>query len=1710
MGCLIPSKDIRMGIREEFDNKFSKSGMSMINDSKDVGILLIKVKDNFRRDLILPNTISTINEYFTSRELLVPPYNIIPSLDEHQGGLMVVFGNSLQYYDDAIENYQETRERAIHLIRYINKEGFLTEHIRNSTGGRVSAELRSKSEAERIFNISLQNREGDIVENMKKYISSTISNINTELDRLNFLEEPSLEDLVKIGELNNELKFLEEKENFLNNAELVKEYIKDIFGDNSHDMLYSPTPPDPFNPPDPHAWQRTTPVFNEEDFAALDELQNLIPVMPEDFQESPYRDYIVNKNRLIKQLQQRKESLEKLHKYGTQEYVDKVEPLDNLLSKLYAELEELEESAETVLEDMKSELESIKEVIEDLDVELLQNLEIFKRLEDLQRFANNTLSDGTFIPEDKTGEVHNELKRDLDSETLSGLQKDIEEVARELQNKTFEILQDIIENNIVVQQNIKDGFFKDSEGNTLTQDQVLELLKNEILKLKGVSNLNLNFLGMGWQGILGQIVKLTFQQNSAEITAHDLPRMNLLKRLVKKLEGVVITYVDNTGNTVSRVFKESMLLQKDKEGNPINRLLNIFTPKYFQTLKGINTAKSEFFSASPAEKNTKYNEWLDFQRENTDVIDIRKLKVVRDFFATKGWTQFDHYFVPETEMDDYYSELEKVVGKRYLKILIEQQLEKMERFAEFCSNNTVNPTVIDLSNPFSFIEKFEGTLVNNEYQTDQFNLYIPKSHTVNATGTRVSTKFYSPEYFSLIENNANNDIFELWSTLRLAFEEDINPRLASFGLHKRNWELPNIAEEGIVSAVKNAKGFGKVTTAIKEIGIAARNLFVETNRRDTDKIHVQYHKADAKMNTNLTQMALILYSISQNALASQKTLFTSKLAIQYAKSQANMADRSAVEGLQRLEQALIFNEEHNIKKNTAAEDNKGSFGRFLSKTVMKILSSQDKAAAVRLRNLVANVSTAGKFHFTVSGVKYEKNDNGEYFMTDELGNQYLIDEQTLTDAYEIYVNEEISKLGLDVTIRSILMGMMGIRIWSKLGLNIASGIKNLYEGQMQNYIAAAQGRFGLNEEVMAGARKFLTFANAGKLLSSLSRDRLLSLRGKRVGLEHKTLKLFLETFNLVQDRKNILATTEQYATDKSGSLPLDMMEFSVGMPEYHNQTALIVGILAVTKIYNQDTGEYDPVFDIDKQQFVYIPGTLTLKPQYRTDENIRQWEQMRVSRTGENAGIAALAKMTSLIERTQGNFNPHDIVKLLGTTMGKIFMMFKRWLPEHVNAQYRSGKSIDSEGGMTEDLDLIEGRQGLEGRKTNLMRHAPTAGLYLISAGVLAAAHSIVGIPLAIAFTTPILGYMAFQMYKQIVNKQIKWNVDELKYSLEFTMEVISRSITTPLDLITRGRINAQKYYRQGVTPLFKYDGITKQDREMLSANAQDIANQFTLATTLILGKMALLALMGAGGDDDDDMTDEEKERRNKYLARIEAIMNWWGNMHSELLKGLGVYNNPQNLASEHSRMAYFGILSDIYDIFSHIAKAQEKDEDVSVVVLEDLMKMNTPSVLKNMTLYQTPVGADRQFSTMWYEKAMLRTEEESIELQYNILHQKLKNAVSEAVNNDKSIPLDDKKKNIDRIMRKSYQRQGKSTEETKKYLETIDFDKEIKYWKEVDEVPKVKEKEEKKLTPKQQKAKEKREEEKKKRSEEWTPGVHNFEEPEEKKKTKKKKKTTF
>src|SRR5690606_4344122 len=127
-----------------------------------------------------------------------------------------------------------------------------------------------------------------------------------------------------------------------------------------------------------------------------------------------------------------------------------------------------------------------------------------------------------------------------------------------------------------------------------------------------------------------------------------------------------------------------------------------------------------------------------------------------------------------------------------------------------------------------------------------------------------------------------------------------------------------------------------------------------------------------------------------------------------------------------------------------------------------------------------------------------------------------------------------------------------------------------------------------------------------------------------------------------------------------------------------------------------------PLFDPKTLTFPFDPDTMELKEEYRTENNIANWENFIPNKDGKADHTILATKYQVVKHKLHGNYNTDDRIALESTITGRSAIAFQKWLFEN----------IENEWGR-KDIDFVTGEVNVKGRKVVLSEHIPTLFTYV-------------------------------------------------------------------------------------------------------------------------------------------------------------------------------------------------------------------------------------------------------------------------------------------------------------------------------------------------------------------------------------------------------------
>jgi hypothetical protein len=593
-----------------------------------------------------------------------------------------------------------------------------------------------------------------------------------------------------------------------------------------------------------------------------------------------------------------------------------------------------------------------------------------------------------------------------------------------------------------------------------------------------------------------------------------------------------------------------------------------------------------------------------------------------------------------------------------------------------------------------------------------------------------------------------------------------------------------------------------------------------------------------------------------------------------------------------------------ISKNTLLETILNKMGnipfikRYINKKSSYLLSDTDKKILEELRKLQEtghNKDSSGTFK--LGDITYRiANSDTETFYSKIVDTEIKkIDEKEYEDMFQIYVQDKINSLGIPLNTAGIIQGILKTIILKSLGFNPISGIFNRIEGKNSGLIMDSTGSYWTKGNIHK-ANNFLAFSNFLKFLP----ERFTPTQLKKIQ-ELEKFEIILQNMNLLQDRKNELdRNTDSSKFNYSESF--DIYKFAVTLPEFKNQGSIILSILLDAKIKSKITNREVPIFDgTSFPAYEIVNGTLSLKEEFRTPENILNWENFNIDEINleNNQYFLIKNKIKKAISRSQGNYDSLDVINATKNIWGRALTLFMKWMPEHVMQRFSSG----------ENFDLTSGKKDMKGRYRYLFENNPalfTSGIVSLFIGFgMTPFNSLIGLGFS--------GFVIGKYLKDLYKGNIKRESNNILEFTAFTKSILISTLNYPLEFFNSNKFITEDSNNTvsriiNMIPGYNKTNLSKDEILNLQAIAKELAIKLTFLSVMLLAKKLTW-------DDDDD---EDSNKRQ--------VHNFIDNQLTRLISSLSNWTNPHALASDIQRFAFLKYLWEIEKLMVSIINM---DEDI-------------------------------------------------------------------------------------------------------------------------------------------------------------------------------------
>lgn len=1273
-------------------------------------------------------------------------------------------------------------------------------------------------------------------------------------------------------------------------------------------------------------------------------------------------------------------------------------------------------------------LDNILDIISDNPKEasmILESYKVRERINELSVYFNGVdLMDEKAEPSLKMRKL---LENTFDNARLYEVKDGINKLNEKYQKNLFTIIESIFANDTLVTENRNAALAKDKQESALSPSIVTTSIDkfnaafNEASRLIESSEVTIGDHNLGVHNFVGAasvdsvLADLLFSSRENfynQEVGQTQKTLGVFSKAWKKVKDV----------KVNGEYITTSLFTKDALGVRTNTLITPFKKAFGNSIVNINSARSDFYNR----KNTDtYKSWMNTMKSSADIIQPYMLKEYQDKY--KLHPLFREYFkASESEMAAYEAEMKAKMGATLFELEKDKLSEGIENYLTEAENSLFATRVQEYTkNPFTFINHFYSANYNevdpstSEYLEPSYVTYVPR---LDSTEHYDATEFYNQDLKILESGEHGADLMEAYKHGYKLLTEYINPSLQAEGVNLEATELMNQMDILDREVLKQLNWFGRVPRHMKNLWNSIISSYTDTEVKDfkTKAEERQPFKTNSKFNIKYSSYGKNKRTILQNfhGRRSEAELIKmlkdkgvtvpedyeaqgiDKLQLSKSLSQIIINENSSSNIFNSIADSVEVVRNMNARKNTMnifdiftqyskdpknKENDKeytylkdwgklnlqkekyvGDNPKFMQKSFSKTYMNLDRTLKEILKNERSNIQgnysfIYGDFAYIKDGDKYVKQSTG-------VDNTKIDIAQTEMDTiYGVYVEELLENTGVVITLGSIANGFLGgIYKYSMRAFSPARYFMNRVAGLNQNMAAAATGEFGYNMKNLNISRNFLK-GDIAKKIFHVSKVRQILGREESIKTKQmQTLLALAESLRILET--SMESVKEEGAFGSKGILrKIDTMltNTAVNYPEWKNQMESLLSVLQTVEIETTTPGVKKAIFD--GKDFIYVPGTLTLKEEFRTEANVANWEEFKEDVDGNSPQNQTIALAKRAKRQTQGNYSAEDKVPILGSEVGKLASVFIRYLYENTNRQYGAKR-----------YDLTTHKLDIKGNKLILAQHAPTflthvmlgnGWMNVIGGALLGGASLSVGAFASAAAVGPILMILVAGYMNRKVIQMNHLTKPEMKLALNYAMEVAIRSVNILPNYAHFNGISQESIEK--MTHKAMPAGMTAAERNLMSGSAQELAQKMGLflgsaiTTTLITG----LYMLAAGGDKDDE--------KKKKMAQLEKVLNNLINLKGQFYSDIEKFTNPIAFADAAMAFVYYKMLKRNYTRFNKAFENYGNDAIEEGELTMEILKsggfvVGLPKGLIEIAEPRTLIEAERVYGGKdWFDESL-------------------------------------------------------------------------------------------------------------------------------------------
>lgn len=1375
-----------------------------------------------------------------------------------------------------------------------------------------------------------------------------------------------------------------------------------------------------------------------------------------------FMSYYNHKSNLLKNIEHKFESYKTMNKsnYGSEKYKSDIYKFQNIINKLKDELETLDvKDINNVFSDVINEINYLDNILTSLDTDVFRNEDIIGRIEFLHESITGLNLNGETVPE--LVKWDGKDYPDYDAKVKSK----IVDLNNKLKESQDNIVRELMNRDIIFQAH-KDNF---------TEDEVNALFNS----MRDINLVQAYFLGINSNNdsIVSTLLNTTFQTNVQKTKQFARPFNESLKKLDKTLK--------------DKNFSLDNFLEKDDDNIDTGNIIHKYNKAYFAKLyeyydlnRAVNSAKKDM-------KQNAYSKKIAWLKENTDLIDFRKISYFKEIYGD----EYSEFFTSsDIEMNAYETELKGKLGKLY-DYHIQDLEKKLAEYEDYRTNEELKPDNkwlgknINSNSPWIFIRNYnsENDYKQVDYQSGQSNYstfnnsryieFVPKRTKYDVdTMQNVDTGFYNKN-FDTIEND--NDAFSYWENIRELYSKHINPTYASTGqsISTLSWAK---FERDFVEEMKRSEGMsGFFKNLFHQTLRYFRELWIEKGfYNDKNNIRTNYTDATVKEIRTLKKGLQLVKTEDLQAMADTENISYPGLN-EYTKGLSKSDKEGAVEQYRKTlidkiaRKKILANYSTDLTKTTLALSELASLHKSRQETQYiadMLLGYAEKiktkpGAEGKRRNMAnkklqswVDTNIYNKRAVSRGNVNDEFSAESKYSITKVLSDT----ERDIIKILKTLKTDDTSQIGnYYFNIEGIGFHKKGNQYYTSSEKKNTPITKDIFERKLEEYINEQIKEMGISitpSGMLLGMMQVIInkalalnpvsgiFNRSEGMFSNMIRDNMGDFwtRGnlkyaKRFLLFGNINKFAGDQLSLQSKQKMLQMQTYKQLLDELALFQdkkneLDRKDKESKYNKFKDKWNIFQFAVDNPEFKNQSEIVLSMLMDVrikdnNGKEYKFFDGTGF--PAYKPGTLELRDEFKNESNQGwQDFSINDNIELNNFFVQ---KVKIEDTIKRTQgnyASLDSIMVQDTNWGKFIMLFMRWFPEHVNQRFG-TRKTDIIQGKSKVIGRYRGLLGQSGPASIF----ATIALGATVGPYGLAIGAGLTIMPFVAKHLYGMYVSQDTTINdaINDLKINAGFLQEILVQTLNTPVKA-TYSNVNLDDKIQN---KFLNNSKLTPEQIDAIKGMAQETGIMISQLMLMLLFK----SLLYNADDDDDD-----------YRRQLHNFVDNQGNRS---INSLLIWSNPKQMVEDNSKLALLRYIGDIYKLIDFTSKHFSEDKGDTKELLYNINKVQPfipiPSMVSKAALGGEVPGLDKREyqNAQWFDR--------KVKGQEWINQQILKNKRSEFKKlyeeqlidkyKAKDIPEEEAEKAIEkqvnRRMRKKDIGKGK-TETATEALERIDFDAKI------------------------------------------------------------------